>query len=270
VNAAEPADAEPPVSASPPEAGGPPKPYRHDAALVPVLAQLADAACDGAGDPHDASWRAQLLAEQMNPVERSAASVLVNAFLYTLRHEEIPQVGAKLMPMDGPSLLPIALHDVPGDMRKAWLALADEVTHPVARARLYDLVFTLRLMSNGRHSAEQAARAYLDGVGGGQRAQAQATGVIRAWTLARSVGSAALEHEITERMLDMVVDLVDRDEHPYAVIPMLCALTTPPRSTTAEAIDPRVDEVLDRALLTYPQTRVLTGHRSHCAEACRR
>jgi hypothetical protein len=257
VNAAEPADPEPPTSVSLPEAGGPSRPYRHDAALVPVLAKLADAACDGAGDPHDASWRAEQLAEEMDPlVEHAAALVLVNAFLYTLR-QEVPQAGAELTPMDGPSLLPVALRDAPGDMRDAWLALADEVTHPVARARLYDIAFTLRLISNGRQAAEQAARAYLDGVGGNQRAQAQATGVVRAWTLARSVGSTALEHEITERMLDLAAGMVDRDEHPYAVIPMLCALVTPPRGQTAEAIDPRVDEVLDRALLTYPQTRVI-------------
>lgn len=258
MNAAEPADVESPGSASVPKAGGPRKPYRHDATLVPVLAQLADAACDGAGDPHDASWRAEQLAEQMNPpVEHAAALVLFNAFLYTLRHEEIPQAGAKLTPTEGPSLLPVPLSDVPSDMREAWLALAGEVTHSVARARLCDLVFTLRLMPNSRHSAEQAARAYLDGVGGDQRAQAQATGVVRAWTLARSVGSTALEHEITERMLNMVVDMVDRDEHPYAVISMLCALTTPPRGKKAEAIDPRVDEVLDRALLIYSQTRII-------------
>lgn len=258
MNAAEPADAEPSASAFPPEADGPPKSYRYDAAPVPVLARLADAACDGAIDPHDASWRAELLAEEMNPpVQHAAAFALVNAFLYTLHHEEIPQAGAKLTPTDGPSLLPVALRDASSDLRDAWLALAGEVTHPVARARLYDIVFTLRLMPNGRHAAEQAARAYLDGVGGNQRAQAQATGVVRAWTLARSVGSTTLEHEITELMLDMVVDMVDRDEHPYAVIPMLCALTTPPRSKTAEAIDPRVDDVLDRALMTYPQTHVI-------------
>lgn len=258
MNAAEPADAEPPAPAAPPNAGGPQEPYRHDATLVPVLAQLADAACDGAGDPHDASWRADQLAEEMNPpVAHAAVLVLVNAFLYALRHDETPQAGARLTPMDGPSLLPVPLRDVLGDVREAWSALASEVTHPVARARLYDLVFTLRLMRNNRRAAERAARAYLDAVGGDQRVQAQATGVVRAWTLARSVGSTAMEHEITERMLNMVVDLVDRDDHPYAVIPMLCALITPPRGTTTEAVDPRVDEVLDKALLTYPQTRVL-------------
>jgi hypothetical protein len=158
--------------------------------------------------------------------------------------------------MDGPSF-PVALRDAPRDVCDAWLALAGEVTHPIARARLYDIVFTLRLMRNNRQAAEQAVRAYLDGVGGAQRAQAQATGVVRAWTLARSVGSTALEHVITERMLDMVGGMIDRDEHPYAVIPILCALITPPRADTAGAIDPRVDEVLDRALLVYSQTHVI-------------
>ncbi|MEU4770023.1 hypothetical protein AB0H12_43075 [Actinosynnema sp. NPDC023794] len=223
-----------------------------------MLAQVADAACDGVGDPHDASWRAQQLAEQMEPpVERPATLVLVNAFLYTLYHEEIPQAGAELSPLDGPSLLPMAMRDAPSDVRDAWLALASEVTHPVARARLYDIAFTLRLSRNSRHTAEQAARAYVDGVGGSQRPQVQADGVVRAWTLARSVGSTALEQEIATIMLALACDMVDRDEHPYAVIPMLCALIAPPRGKTAEAIDPRVDDVLERALATYPQTHVL-------------
>lgn len=255
----EPADVEPSAPAVlPTDAGRLVQPYQHDPALVPMLAQLADAACDGVADPHDASWRAQLLAEQSDPpVERSAALVLVHAFLYTLRDDEIPQAGVKLTPMDGPSLLPIALRDSPSDVRDAWLALASEVTHPVARARFYDIVFTLRLMPNNRQAAELAARAYLDGVGGSQNARALAYGVVRAWTLARSVGSTALEQESAERMLRMAGVLVDRHEHPYAVIPMLCALTTPPRGRTAEAIDSAVDAVLDRALATYSQTHVL-------------
>ncbi|MFI6031847.1 DUF7380 domain-containing protein [Amycolatopsis magusensis] len=259
MNTFEPADVEPSPSPSPPEGDNLHELYRHDGALAPVLARLADAACNEADDPHDVSLRAERLAGQMNPpIDRPAVSVVVDAFRYTLHHEKPPRAGAELTPTEGLSLLPQALHDVSADVREAWLALAAEVTHPVARARLYDIVYTLRLMPNSRHSAEDAARAYLECVGGNQWAQAQAIGLVRAWTLARYVKSTELAHEITERMLDVVVDLVDRDEHPYAVIPIMCALITLPRDNTTEEIDPRIDDVLDRALMTYRQTHILT------------
>jgi hypothetical protein len=51
-----------------------------------------------------------------------------------------------------------------------------------------------------------------------------------------------LEARSPERMLGMVVELVGHDVHLYAVIPMLCALVTPP---SGKAIDPRIDDVLD-------------------------
>lgn len=153
----EPANAESSAAAVPPtDASRPAQPYQHDPALVPVLAQLADAAAQDVGDPHDAGWRVQLLAERNDPpMDRSVVNALVNAFLYTQHGEEIPQAGAALAPMDGPALLPIAMHDASNDVRKAWLALDDEVTHPVARARFYDIVFTLRL---GRVSISLTSR----------------------------------------------------------------------------------------------------------------
>ncbi|RAS58952.1 hypothetical protein C8D87_1165 [Lentzea atacamensis] len=190
-------------------------------------------------------------------MQRPAAAVLFHTFLYSLYCEEVPQAGAKLEPLEGPSYLPTSLRESTQDMRELWLALTDQLTHPVARARVFDIVFTLRLMANSRDAAERAARAYLDAVGGSQRAQVQANGVVRAWTLARSVGLATLEQEINAVMLGMVEDLLDRDEHPYAVVPMLCALISPSRGKTAEDIDLRVDALLDRTLHAYPQTHVI-------------
>ncbi|MFD9735684.1 hypothetical protein [Umezawaea sp. NPDC059074] len=258
MNPAESADAEPSASAPLPAPGRTSEPYRHDAALVPALARLADAACDGVADPHEASLWARQLSEQSDPaVNPCAANVVVTAFLYTLFHDDIPVAGANLRPIDGPSMLPVALKDTSGDIRAAWLALAAEVTHPVARARFYDIVFILRLMSNSRLAAERAARAYLDAVGGSQRLEAQATGLVRAWTLARSVGATALEQEVAEVMLGMAADLVECDDHPYVVSPLLCALIELPRRKSGGVIDPRVDVVLDRALRAYPQVHVI-------------
>ncbi|GAB3474603.1 DUF4209 domain-containing protein [Amycolatopsis cihanbeyliensis] len=256
MNTAEPADALPPNESARPES--PRAPYRHEAAHIPALARLADAACEDVGDPLDASVRVGQLAEQMAPAaERPDARVVALAFSYVLRHREIPQGGADLGPLDGPSLYPTAMREVSEEIRATWLALAGEVTQPVARSRLYDIVFTLRLMQNSRQAAERAARAYLDGIGGHQRAQVRADGVVRAWTLARLVSSSELEREIVESMIDLVSDLLDRDEHPYAVIPLLSALIAPPRRKVAEAADSRIDVLLDRALVSYPETHVI-------------
>jgi hypothetical protein len=108
-------------------------------------------------------------------------------------------------------------------------------------------------MSNGRQAAEQAARAYLDGIAGDQGALAQAVGLVRAWTLARSVGSTALALDCVALMIDIVFDLLDRDEHPYAVIPLLCALVATPSADVDKAAEARIDDGLDRALVAYPQ-----------------
>lgn len=241
--------------------GGRPAPYRHDPALMPALARLADAACEGVTDLHDASMCVESLAARADPpVERSAALVLLHTFLYFIKTEpvEAPQPGASLEPLNGPSLLPTALRDAGEDINQLWLALAGEVACPVARARCWDIVFTLRLIPNGRDSAEQAARAYLETIGTTLALRHQAHGLLRAWTIARQVGLADLTQEITTVMIDVVEDVLAREEDPYAAIPLLGALIAPaPRGKPAPAADPKVDDLLDRALGTYPEIHVI-------------
>src|SRR5207253_1496763 len=97
-----------------------------------------------------------------------------------------------------------------------WIGLAGTVTHPISRARCHDIVFTLQLGQNNRDSAEQAARAYLDAVGGSLRIREQSYGLLRAWTLTRSVGLASLETQVTAAMVDMADAVISRVDDPHA------------------------------------------------------
>lgn len=112
--------------------------YRHDATRVPALARVADAACDGVADPHDAALQVEAVARQVDPqVDRAAAVALYHTFMYGINVAPVQeQPDAQLGPIEGPSLLPIALREAGEDLRQLWLELADEVRHPVARARL--------------------------------------------------------------------------------------------------------------------------------------
>lgn len=182
---------------------GPPAPYRHDPTRVPALALVADAACEGVTDPHEAGLRVEALAAQADPqVDRPAATALLNTFMYVTRVAPVEaQSDARLEPLDGPSLFPVALRDSGDDLRRLWLELAEEVKHPVARARCWDIVFMLQLMRNRRDAAERAARGYLDAAATTLSRRHRADGLLRAWTMARLVGLADLAGEITKAMM---------------------------------------------------------------------
>jgi hypothetical protein len=238
---------------------GPPAPYWHDATRVPALARVADAACEGVTDPHEAGLRVEKLAAQADPhVDRPAATVLRNTFMYTIEVAPVHvQPDAKLEPLDGTSLFPPALREAEDDLRRLWLGLADEVKHPVARARCWDIVFTLRLMRNRRDAAEQAARAYLDAAATTLSRQRKADGLVRAWTMARLVGLADLTDEITTAMIAIAEEAVARREDPYAAIGVLGALIAPPPRGAPRTAAPAIDDLLDRALTTYPQIHII-------------
>jgi hypothetical protein len=157
------------------------------------------------------------------------------------------QPGASLVPLEGPSF-PRALRDADEEVRALWVALAAAVTHPTAKARCQDIVFTLRLADN-RAAAEQATRSYLESVGGILSTMEQSDGLLRARTLARSVGLSLLAEQVTSTMLDMVEDVLATQENPYVLVHLLDALTAPQPKKNTEPLDPKVDELLDRALL---------------------
>ncbi|MBM7494029.1 hypothetical protein JOD64_005251 [Micromonospora luteifusca] len=225
------------------------------------MARLADLACDGVDDPHNAGLRTERLAKQANPqIEAAAAKALFTTFMYLIQvasPDEPPD--ARLDPLDGPSLFPLALREADGDLRQLWLGLAGEVRHPVARARCWDIVFTLQLMPNRRDAAERAVRAYLDSTSTPLSLQEKANGLLRAWTMARLVRLTDIEQEIATAMTAVVEAAVDQREHPYAAITVLGALTAPPPGRAARVANPAVDDLLDRALTTYPQVHIIQG-----------
>ncbi len=238
---------------------GPPSPYQHDAARVPALARVADAACEGVTDPHEAGLRVEALAAQADPrVDRPGAMALCSTFMYVIRVASVEaQPDARLEPLDGLSLLPVALREAGDDLRRLWLELADEVQHPVARARCWDIVFTLQLMRNRRDAGERAARAYLDAAATTLSRRHKADGLLRAWTMARLVGLTDLTDEITTAMMVLAEGAVTHQEDPYAAITVLGALIAPPPRGTPRTADPAVDDLLDRALTTYPQIHII-------------
>ncbi|MDB4873354.1 MAG: hypothetical protein JWL97_4358, partial [Gemmatimonadales bacterium] len=236
--------------------------YQHDPAGVPELARLADQACDGAAHLVDVVGRVQRLAAAWVPALNSAAVQEVQhtfAYLLTTSDNGSTQPGASLAPLDGPALLPRALRDADDEVRALWAALADAVSHPIAMARCADIVFTMRLANNHRDSAEKAAHAYLAALGGTLLARDQSLGLLRAWTLARSVGSTVLETKIVTAMLDMADDVVTRADDPYAAVPLLEALTAPGRKGRAQPAAAQANALLDRALTTYTELHVITN-----------
>ncbi|MFG2867676.1 hypothetical protein [Streptomyces sp. NPDC048338] len=230
--------------------------YRHDASLVPALAALADEACEGAEDFMDASLRigkiAQVSGKSFDP---AALRVLTTTFTYHLAIHPFmsSQPGASLVPLDGPSIFPMALRDADSEVRALWLALSSSVTHSAAKARCSDIVFTLRL-ANSRDAAEDAIRSYLELIGGGLSVTDQGSGLLRAWELARSVNLVSMVSQVKAAMLDMAEDLLSDGENGYILIQLLDALSAPQRKKNAQLVDPKVDHLLDVALLAYPGT----------------
>lgn len=234
--------------------------YRHDSSMVPALAELADAACEGAEDLLSASLRIRRLAQDADTsFDVAALRVLAMTFTYHLamRPFMTAQPGVFLVPLDGPSLFPVALREADGDVRELWLSLYSSVTHPVAKARCADIVFTLRL-TKGREAAEEAVRAYLCAIGGSLSIAEQGTGLLRAWELTRSVNLSSVMQQVKEVMLDMAERLLNDEEDGSTFAHLLDALSAPQRKKNAEPIDPRVDDLLDRALLSYSGTLVIS------------
>ncbi|WP_199875744.1 hypothetical protein [Streptomyces sp. Root1310] len=234
--------------------------YQHDPSVVPALARLADLACEGAEDLLSASLRIRQLSQDSEvPFELAALRTLTTTFTYHLsvRPFMSAQPGALLVPLDGPSLFPMALRDADDDVRALWLSLSSSVTHSAVKARCADIVFTLRL-ANSRDAAEEAVRAYLDLIGGSLSVTEQGTGLLRAWELARSVGLSSLVQQVTAAMLGMAESLLNDCEDGYTFVHLLDALSAPQRKKNALPVDPRVDDLLDSALLAYHGTPIIS------------
>lgn len=140
--------------------------YEHDPSAVAALARLADMACEGAAGMHEASVRVRRLAENANPpADPAAVHELVITFSYTVSPHPLrsSQPGADLVPLDGPSI-PRALRDANTNVHALWTSLVSTVTHPAAKARCADIIFTLKLARRD-DAAEKTVRGYLDLLG---------------------------------------------------------------------------------------------------------
>lgn len=237
-----------------------PLPYVHDPDLVPVFVQLVDSACEDADDFHAVSIRLRQLATGLNPPLSSAAvRELLMTFSYSLQSTPIgsSKPDTSLVPLNGPSYFPRPLNDADDQTRALWVDLAAVVTHPVARARCADILFTLKLVRNRRDAAEQAVRAYLDMVGGSFQVYEQGEGLLRALTLARSVGLSDLEQQVISAMMEMAENALRANDASYVAVPLLDALAAPSRRRNTPPVDPKVDELLDVALQAYPESHVV-------------
>lgn len=233
--------------------------YKHEPSLVSELAQLVDGACEGARDVHEVSTRLGGIARDRDVLAESCAvRELAIAFMYCITPRPLGsgRPGADLVPLDGPSF-PRALRDADEDVRMLWGGLASSVTHPAARARFADISVTLRLIKE-REAAEMAARGYLDSVGGSLELAEQGDGLLRAWGLSRSFGLDSQAAQILTVMLNVVEDAVSRCEDSYVVTYLLDALVMAERKKSGLPKDSRLDGLLDRALVTYPDTNSIS------------
>ncbi|WP_160050482.1 hypothetical protein [Nocardiopsis sp. FR4] len=237
-----------------------PLPYVHDPDLVPVFVQLVDSACEDAHDFHAVSIRLRQLATGLNPqISSAAVRELLMTFSYSLQSTPIgsSKPDTSLVPLKGPSYFPRPLNDADDQTRALWVDLTSAVTHPVARARCADILFALKLARNRRDAAEQAVRAYLDTVGGSFQVYEQGEGLLRALTLARSVGLSELEQQVVSAMMDMTENALRTDDTSYVAVPLLDSLAAPSRRKKAQPADPKVDDLLDVALQAYTESHVV-------------
>jgi hypothetical protein len=194
-------------------------------------------------------------------LDDESSQVLRDTLLYTIAVAPVggSRPGAELSPLEGSSLAPRALTEAGAEVRCLWRQLAPVVSHPVARARCWDIVFTLGLERDSRDSGKNAVSAYLDCVGGGLDTHAQANGLLRAWTISRKVRLAESVQLVEQAMTVMVEEALARGEDGFAVVSLLDALAAPPPRGTPRGGGLEVAALLERALTGYEQLEVVKG-----------
>ncbi|MFD3530089.1 hypothetical protein [Streptomyces sp. NPDC058664] len=233
--------------------------YEFDPALLSQLAHFVDQACAGAEAYHQVSRLLRAIFErgEFNVSPESVRELSI-AFMFVLTPRPLgsSQPGADLGPIEGPGY-PRPLREASDQVRELWKGLASAASHPMARARFSDIVFTLRLIK-GREYAERAVQGYLDMVGGNLRLDEQCDGLLRAWTIARSVGLSDRVAEMSTVMLNIVEAQISVRDHGYVAVHLLDALVMGQRKKGGDRGDPRIDQVLDSALLAYSETHTIS------------
>lgn len=221
-----------------------------DPDLVVTLAARIDAAASEAADPHEVSVRLGLTEDE----KRGPLGSVAMAFDYLLGIHGGAGFGP-MIEMNGGRRYPPDLKSVPPEVRGLWLATSQQVSAPLARARLHDLCFTGGSGNRGQ-AARAAAEAYLQVAAGladrdgppadPGRALGRVTSLQRALTLARKARDETLAgRAIGDALTAAGKSLSDGDAKPGVVLRLLQILATD-RHPPAE-----LDRLLAEARVRY-------------------
>lgn len=232
----------------------PPSPYVHDDShaeiAVGVLQQAAQATAD-LYDLESATAAAATAAgyDAQDPLYRTLQSLV----WYRLMVDRgAGGAGAELEPLreDGKrSYWPQPIRAVSHDVKRLWAGIAAAATDVIIAARTHDLCFAGQV-GNGRLHAVAAGEAYLRWPTTKLQALDVALGLVRAWTLGRAVGDVALEQKAYDQIAAYARGRLDKSGDPGTVLPLLEALTTPPRKA-AGIPSAAVDALVEDARLLY-------------------
>jgi len=228
-------------------------PYQFDPTHVAVASGLLDRACANAARHLDVDL-ALAPAEIPDgvPAGEALRRELLLAFTYQLQLDLDGRDGCQLVALGDGWVPPV--REVAEPVIQLWRETANAVTALAAVARLEDLLFCRR-DGNGRDRASRAGQAYLALAARVDIGMDVVEAVVRAWTLARSVGENDLESQVRGRMVAIVEDVMGRHpgEHPGVVLPLLGALAAGPKAPARQpTTDPHdVDGLLACAAATF-------------------
>ncbi|WP_405427691.1 hypothetical protein [Micromonospora sp. NBC_00617] len=219
-----------------------PQPYAFEPSQMSFAVEAVDLAVSGSAD----SWAAAAaVANAPAPDELGDVTMLrrelCRALTYSLHlglGDEEPGCGLNA---DGNGLLP-AVKDLPEPVIQLWRAVADSVTEPAANARLHDLLWCRRDRGAGLHAA-CAARAYLQLANTGTVDMDAMEFLLRAWTLARQISDADVDHQARARLGQIVDDMITQypGARPGILLPALAALSVGP--VRAKKSPPKPDPI---------------------------
>lgn len=250
-----------------------PAPYVHEPAAVEAVARAIDTAYAEAVRwwDVDGGFRNAAVAAGLDPEEPIVREVSY-ALLYVLRPSLVGEsAGCVLRPAsgEGPVAFPPETSQVAVPVVDLWSAIAGQAKEPDAVARFSDLLFERQRAVGGgaRASAVAAADTYMT-VAETRPLDFDATmALMRAWEIARAVGDTAREARARELMIKLATaGLANEPSPPGVVLPLINALTTPPRVVTSRkarkaanqapaglpAPDPRINPLLEQAFASYP------------------
>lgn len=226
-------------------------PYVFDTSHVAVGAAVIDEAFA----THDVDWHYRGTALRNAAEQHELTDPLLRELVfiaeYRLRHADPGRAGCELEPQRSTDAFsyPPAIQDAAGSVVELWQALVGEVTAPLARARMADLLLTRR-EGNVPALAAQAVDGYLT-FGTGTKALSfdVVDALIRAWTLTRRFFLAAQQTQARTAMLNAAALVVASGESPGVALPLLAALSQ--ESAGDPAFDDVLTDLLARAMTAY-------------------